>query len=639
MNNIIKVVLQSLILAFLSCNNIEEKQYSKNEILNNASKFIAQNSENQLFYDGWLENYKEVYDYSLQLKDSNYTDDVYNFKVFSKWNSEDVKLGFISKQLSYFSENDNNEINDEYINNNSIQTYIILKQTIWNKHYNNSIINNGILPYKIYNEKPSFWRENVLKDFDLIKDSIYKIKDPLKAAFYISENIRKTWKHSYAFKRMNLVTPYHWLHKYKIGICEHRLMYTTFVTRGFGIATYIDFCPHWGNRDGGHSWVSIVDTNKNTIAMNIAEDSILPSKNEVPFRTETGRKTPKVFRRTFEKQSYCLTNYAQKSELIKSSFLNSKNILDVSKEYFKTNNIKISIPKKLYNKYKVAYLCVFDNENWVAIDWSKIENSKIIFENIGRDIVYLPMVFDGELIPLASPFLLDTNGTIHSFTIKNGSHTIQLTRKYPLFPRIEMFYKSLIGGKFQGANKEDFSDFEDLYQINTCPKDGFTNIDIPNFKEFKYVRYKGGKNNSYISEIVFFNINGDTIKGIPLSSKSTEFNDVNSAFDNDFLNYFEVLGASESWVGIKLVKKQIIKKISFMPRTDANFIYQKNYKTYYWNKQWVELPNIVQNGKLIISNAPNNALYFVRQIDLEYNRWDGKEQRIFSYNNGVLNWW
>lgn len=629
-----------LLLIFISCNNSIKNKYSESIQYNNAANFTKQNIENQFYYDGWLENYKDVYDYSQQLIDSNYNKNLYNFKIFTKWNSVNDKLGYFDKQLSYMPKSDDNVIDKEYILKNTIQTFKSLERVKWKKYYDTNTIYNGILPYKIYNEKPEYWREIVIADFKSLSDSICKIKNPIDAAFYIGENLRKSWKHSYGVKRMNVVTPYQWLHKYKIGICEHRLMYATYVTRAFGIATYIDFSPQWANRSGSHSWVSVVDTNRNTLAMNIAEDSILPSKNEVPFHAETGRKTPKVFRRTFEKQPYSLKGHAPKSEIVENSFLYNENIIDVTEKYLKTNNIQLSISEKVRKKHKITYLCVFDNENWVPIDWAEIKNSKVLFKKIARDVVYLPMVFDSELIPIAVPFLLDTNGSVHNFIVEKSLQTLQLSRKYPLFPRIDKFYKSVIGGKFQVANKEDFSDSVDIYRIDKYPKDGFNTMNISNKNQFKYLRYKGPKNSyAQMAENYFFNQNGDTIKGIPFSSKSVEFNDAKAINDNDFLTYFEGLSLLDSWVGLKFNQPQKISKITFMPRTDANFIYQKNYKTFYWNDKWVELPNRIENGKLIVRDAPKNALYFVRQVDLEHNRWDGKEQRIFSYENEVLAWW
>lgn len=70
----------------------------------------------------------------------------------------------------------------------------------------------------------------------------------------------------------------------------------------------------------------------------------------------------------------------------------------------------------------------------------------------------------------------------------------------------DTFPTRMVGGRFQGANRPDFSDAEELHKITTAPKPGeLTKVSVESGKSFRYVRYlspDGGSGN--VSEISFF---------------------------------------------------------------------------------------------------------------------------------------
>ena len=82
------------------------------------------------------------------------------------------------------------------------------------------------------------------------------------------------------------------------------------------------------------------------------------------------------------------------------------------------------------------YLCVFDNKNWVPVSWGKVKNDSVIFKNMGRDIVYLPMIFTGrEYKAIANPFCLTKDGIVKPIvSYKGRAQSIKLFDKYP--PRL-----------------------------------------------------------------------------------------------------------------------------------------------------------------------------------------------------------
>jgi hypothetical protein len=111
----------------------------------------------------------------------------------------------------------------------------------------------------------------------------------------------------------------------------------------------------------------------------------------------------------------------------------------------------------------------------------------------------------------------------------------------------------------------------------------------------------------------------------------------NAAFDDDVLTYFSSDQDSGAWVGLDLGKPAQINRIRYLPRNDDNNIRSGDlYELFYWNKgQWNSLGK--QTGDdthvLICDNCPSNALFLL------HNHTRGKEERIFTYENGKQIWW
>jgi len=68
-----------------------------------------------------------------------------------------------------------------------------------------------------------------------------------------------------------------------------------------------------------------------------------------------------------------------------------------------------------------------------------------------------------------------------------------------------------------------------------------------------------------------------------------------------------------------------------------NFIKEnEEYELFYWDKnQWNSMGKQIGTSKqyLEYTNAPLNALFLLRNLT------KGKEERIFTYENGQQDWW
>ena len=77
---------------------------------------------------------------------------------------------------------------------------------------------------------------------------------------------------------------------------------------------------------------------------------------------------------------------------------------DVTAEYMRTSDVEIEVPSSVKCSENYAYLTIFDNEDWVPVDWAGIHRGKALFKNVARDSGYLPVYYTSDgLKPEASP--------------------------------------------------------------------------------------------------------------------------------------------------------------------------------------------------------------------------------------------
>jgi hypothetical protein len=91
------------------------------------------------------------------------------------------------------------------------------------------------------------------------------------------------------------------------------------------------------------------------------------------------------------------------------------------------------------------------------------------------------------------------------------------------------------------------------------------------------------------------------------------------------------------WIGTDFGKKVEINRIRYMPRTDDNSIVKDEvYELVYWDdNQWISagVQTSEKDNYLLYTDVPSGALYLLHNLS------KGKEERIFTYENGKQIWW
>ncbi|MBW3466950.1 hypothetical protein [Arthrospiribacter ruber] len=517
----------------------------------------------------------------------------------------------------------------------------------WSRKYSFDEFCKFILPYRYADEPLSHWRKLYWEELEFIVDSLKSETDPITVTALINEQFKKyyTWGN----EKLNGVSrgrikPMNLLRGGITGNCHDQVGIGYSAMRALGIATSEVIIPNWGYAGtSGHTFNVVLDPHKKRWVDFHAGD-INPIDNEVTLM-------PKVF---------LLDNFALGNT--SNQLSNFENLTDLTSQFTKTVDINLDLETS--DKYpEYAYLCVFNNFSWQPIMWGEIKENKVTFNNMGVDKVYLPAVYiENQLVPIHPPIQVDstTKTTILEPSDSKFIST-RLFRKYFLQEKTKIERsKDLVGGKFQVANKKDFSDAKTIFTI----PDFASYIPIEKCTEEvngRYVRFlfppvdRDFKNGPaylafYPSDVEASN----PLKGKYIASEQINTENLDAIFDDDLLTYVVLLPNESSllpkirnhipitdknnslWVGMDLGTPTKINRVGFCPRNDKNNIYPGlHYELFYWDKKWISLGRKQATDHFLnFDDIPYNSLMLLKCHS------EGVEERIFTLDHEKKQrWW
>ena len=508
-------------------------------------------------------------------------------------------------------------------------------QKPWNKQLSFDDFCEWILPYRIGNELPELWREPYYDTFaGLLSDSISTARD---ACIAINNELIKRPIHIFTdFPKPAEIKPSSLIH-IKFGLCGDYTNLAIYAMRSVGIPVTTGTIPHWGRSNNSHSFNLLYDGNGNYYDFAGGEQN--PGDHLARFED-----IPKVYQKTFSVQPNSLIMTNTSKEDIPPFFKNPY-LKDVTEHFPFIHPQTVTIPLTKGNTpNKYAYLCVFDPKGWFPIDWGKISDKKVTFKHIGPDIIYQINSFDNNMLqPLSSPFVVDSTGKIIIYECRKEKADLHLERKYRDPKHLAAIPPAFVGGKFQGSDHAGFQTAEDLYTFTEAPSFKYTTIEVCPKKSYKYYRYQSSPNlRGNMAELEFYEAdNPEKLTGRIIGTDITSIYNPHAikenVFDGDPLTFFHTRD-SMSWAGLALSKPTRIDKIRYIIRNDDNGIRKNNlYELFYIDEsgQWVSAGKQTadQDDLLIYKQIPQGSLYWLRN----YTR--GKEERIFTYENGKQVWW
>ena len=416
----------------------------------------------------------------------------------------------------------------------------------------------------------------------------------------------------------------------KTGNCRDEADYTVYLCRSLGIPAAVDFTPHWGNRSNSHAWSVVVlpDGKATPFYMGCA-----PSDTVHYYHSY---KKPKVFRHRFQLNERYARDLKNEDEV--PDLFNAPKFTDVTDEYYETTDVTRDVPAEYADK-RIAYICVFDNRNWVPVFYGNIRDGKVTFTSMGRDIVYMAAFYEhGQIVPFGEPFLIKGDGTVQTIQRNEKKRTtLKLLRKYPFMGKEDFFNARMSGGRFQGANLPDFSDAKTFYKFEGLTNGNWYEIPVTDEGRYRYLRYIGPMgSHCNINELEFYGTDGKKLSGTIIGTEGDPWASKEKVFDGDILTGFSGVSPDGHWVGLKLPAPQQISKFKFIPRNDGNGVeIGDEYELVYWKDgNWSLLgTQVATSNVLTFKNVPSGGLYVLR------DKTKGHEQRIFTYEKGEQVWW
>lgn len=431
------------------------------------------------------------------------------------------------------------------------------------------------------------------------------------------------------------------------GLCEHRCWYNSLLFSSLGMAIAVDFVPAWGNRNNNHTWNVLIRDEKSYAFEAFWDDNRWKYKqiyNNQTFDYDWGRfRLAKVYRESFK--NYLEGPIADKKVYIDDIPLLFRNFKkkDVSHEYFDTTNVTVTlteIPKSTH----YAYLCVWNFQNWQPVQWGKIEKNKVVFEGMGKDIVYLPCYYvKGNLIYAGNPFLLNQKGELEYFDSNINKKEDLYIKHYagsPLQYGNKAHHISINKSVIIGSRNQNFEIADTLCVFSDSLEIYGDKIPISLSKQIRYIRISLPEKRIAYSDLSFFtNKSGknEKITGINFikTFEETDNGENSSYIFDDYKSTGYRKDINTDYVDIDLGDEYLISKISFTPYLGAGLKETLEFELFYWDSGWQSIGKQQgANKHIVFKDVPKNALFILKHPD----RNNRPGSRPFIYRNNEVLW-
>jgi len=567
--------------------------------------------------------------------------------------------------------NEKEAVTADFLISNIDDAFYVWRTMPWCKSVSFDDFCEYILPYRCIDTYSLTARRYFLDKYKSVLDSMKNEKDCFKVAdaivkdvnVWFSENVNMSIRYPYL-----IPTRFSDLLKGRFGNCLQTNALKVTILRSMGIPTALDGIPNWGNNNSSHFCYKVIDPAHDTIKTfitnrneNIKTQHIFSASSydeksypEVPDYAQInyGRSIPKIYRETFSRQVNSLAAVKAPDDNVPVYFKNDR-LKDVTASYLKTATVNLKLPGETYGQ-RFVYLCVFDNQTWTPVAWSRVANKAASFKNMGKNIVYLSAYYiKGSLTATGSPFLLKDDGTTEEIKSSKTTGVITLHAKFPCRSFTLKRFGYFLGGRLQLANKADLSDTVTVYNVKKIPFYE-TEVKVTATKKFKYLVYQF-KNVpvTYITELAFYGLD-DKGKEVKLEGKlighpgmypntadKVNDGDRNSVFSSKITGGMDPNLIKEvspiTYIGIELKEAKTVTKVVFNPASDDNAVIAGDpYHLYFWDNGW-NLFNakekIANSNSITFNKVPQGALFLLK------NAKGGKEERIFQFKNGRQVFW
>lgn len=345
--------------------------------------------------------------------------------------------------------------------------------------------------------------------------------------------------------------------------------------------------------------------------------------------------TAKVYRKT----SFINPIPKDKNNFI-PHFIRDPYKMDVTEEYENVTNLEYKF-KMCRPDTKYGYLCVFNNLAWNEVAWSEMRRGKVVFEKIGRDIVYMPCYYHGNSQVFADyPLWVRSNGEVESLVPdKERLQKLRLNRKFTYNSSGDYCGSAIIGVQIRATNDLSKEPYDSIAVIRHYNYMAYDTLHVNTTKKYKYwMLTKERYSYPEFASVKFVQKGGDVLNAestftIDAAGKMDKDGLLSkNIFDDDLLDY----GTLPKIAGVEFEEPVSVDVVKYITRNDKNGVYPGNtYELLYFDQgEWVSLGRKVATADYIeYDDVPSGALYWLR------NRTEGKEERPFTVMNGRVRFW
>lgn len=617
------------------------EQYKGDTLKYQAACFLIRNMPGHHSYCGAITmGYNQLIDSTLcqTQKEGRYADTPYLAKLIDS-------ISVAHRDIPFPTQEDIRVITADFLIRNIEQAFDLWQNRPWAQHLTFDDFCEYLLPYQIGRmDVLEDWRTRMYEQIDSHTlaelDDFQYSSEMCNSAFWACKHINQFLENKLIPQNSVFYTPFiaktSTRSMISFGSCYEFTLAALAMMRCVGIPVMVDFTPQWPFRSMGHTWNILLDNNGRKLSFGGCDTHTDPDRLHKP-----AQRMAKVYRRTYA-INYDIVHLIETEQIVPDLFRNIF-MKDVTDEYMKTCDIRI--PAKWKRKHTYVYLAVFDDQRWVPVCYGTQEGRNCQFKGIGKGIVYLPVYYDEQgMHSVSDPFLLDLQGNIKYLDADmNIRREATLNRKFYLSQSMFDYAKCSIGGRFEASNTPNFSAVDSIHTLShwSLTTDSFL---LESAKTYRYWRYVSPKNQSCnLAELAFYSEDGrkeqtGKVIGTDISVRNNIVHmDKHKVFDKDILTFFEAPTTIDyPWVGLDFGKPVAIDKIIYTPRNDDNNISIGDlYELFYWEKDhWMSLgQQVADQHKLTYTNIPEDALLLLKDLT------KGKEERIFTYENGKQIWW
>lgn len=593
-----------------------------------AAKFLIENMPAHYSYQG--EDINRYYELAYKIITSKLTPKEQRDSLLSI--SEKQFLG-----LEYRTIPDVKVITSDFLIHNIDAAFEKWKSCEWASHLTFDDFCEWLLPYKAVElQNLDSWRDTLSNYFGDAITNMVVDDDQYGTTYYTLDAVRNNiiskvkplgmYNNSgYPLLSADL------LHKQTFGRCEDYVNLAVLTYRSVGLPAIIDETPYWGRYRAGHTWYTMLSDRGEELH---AEWDV----GSVPgWSFFQDKRIPKVYRRKYaiNRERVVYKNesaYKYPFDLCQH---------DITDKYFRTTDIEIELFKDVTIVEDYAYIATFNGKNidWAIVDYGNIKKGVAKFNKMGRNVLYLVLVYDGnQLVPASKPFVITKTGEIRYIDLDwHTKETVTLKRKYYESNNVAKMRNRILGGKIQCADNPQFNNATTVYEI--------TSTDIPDIitlettKKNRYWRYLSSDGTyGSIAELSFFTNDTTDIKGNYIYCSNATSAEASKAFDGDRLTNFETTVENDNWVGMDFGKPTEISYIRIVPRSDENDILPGDeYELKYWDGVggWISAgTTIATDNRVQYNDIPKGALMWLSN---HTRGWD--ERPFVILENGNIEWW